>query len=188
MKVGSPITVFISEGKEKIEMVDITRQDKDLARKTLIGLGFMDKNIIEIKQETTEMDENTVISHEPIVGSLIVPEETLVYLTYSVTPIMRLENLQGYKRDEVSKYLQENKLSGEFAEDYSNRFPEGEVMEQIPARNEFVRKGDVIKVIFSLGPKPKPVPEPVSTFIEFEVPVSEEDPACRINLFCFDHV
>lgn len=183
VKVGSTITVFVSEGKEKIEMIDVTNYDKQMARRTLIGLGFRDKNIIERKEESDDHDENIVISQEPIAGSLISPEEAVVYLTYSVTPIMKLENLQGYKREEVLDYFKKNGLSGEFDDDYSDRFPEGEVMEQVPARNEIVRKGDVIKVTFSLGPKPEPDPEPISTFIEFEVPVSEEDQLAGLTYF-----
>jgi serine/threonine protein kinase len=183
VKVNTPITVLVSEGKEKLEMDDYTTQNKDLARRNLINLGFKAENIIENEEATDDHPENTVISQIPQSGVMVVPEETTVIITYSVAPLIRLDNLQGYNREDVIEYLQDNELSSDFGDRYSDGIEEGKVIEQNPSRNMYVSKGDVIKVIFSLGPEPKPEPEPepepelkpVSTFVEVEVPVSEED-------------
>ncbi|OIJ17786.1 hypothetical protein BKP45_19680 [Anaerobacillus alkalidiazotrophicus] len=195
VKINTTITVFVSEGKEKIEMIDVTRQNKEVARRTLIELGFKDENIFETKEATSNFNENIVISHIPQQGVLVVPEEAIIYITYSVAPTIRLDNLQGYNRDEVIEYFRKHGLSGNFDEAYSDRFPVGEVMEQNPLRGELVQKGDVIRVVFSRGPEPKPKPNPnpkpilepelppISTFIEFEVPISEEDQLAGLTYF-----
>lgn len=176
IKVKTEVTVIVSEGKEKIKMNDYEMQNKDVARRNLINLGFKDENIIENQKETDDYEENIIISHIPKPEAMVVPEETTVIITYSVAPLIRLENLQGLNREEVIGYLNDHGLSMDFPGDvYSDRIEEGKVVEQYPPSRTDVSKSEVIKVIFSRGPEPEPELEPVSTFVEFEVPVSEED-------------
>lgn len=177
VKVNTTITVIVSEGKEKIKMADYTMQNKDLARRNLINLGFKDENI-KNDEVTSDQEENTIISQSPQPGLMVIPGDTTVIITYSVAPLVRLENLQGYNREEVIEYLKIHELSMDSTEDrYSDQIKEGEVVEQDPPRGTTVKKGEIIKVIFSLGPEPEPEPElePVETFVSFEVPVSDED-------------
>lgn len=176
VKVNTQVNVIVSEGKEKIKMDDYTLQNKELARRNLINLGFKDGNIIENDEATADQQENTIISQRPLPGLMVVPEDTTVFITYSVAPLVRLDNLKGLSREDVIEYLKIHGLSMDSTEDlYSDRIKEGEVIEQDPPRGTTVKKGAVIKVIFSLGPEPEPELEPVSTYVNFDVEVSEED-------------
>ncbi len=176
VKVGSEVTLVVSEGKERIEMIDVTMIDKDIAMRRLLEQGFKEENIIKNDEETDEYDVNTVFNQIPRVDSLVIPDETTVILTYSVAEKVRLDNLQGLTEAEVLEYIDKHGLNGDLSEkEYSDRFEEGEVIRQDPPRGTYVVKGTVVELVISLGPEPEPEPEPISTVMEVPVDVSPED-------------
>lgn len=178
VKSGSTITLFVSEGKEKVEMIDVKMIDRDLALRRLIEFGIPEDNIIMNDEETDDYGENTIISQVPQANSLVIPEETTVILTYSVPVKVRLDNLLGDTLEEVLAYLEKHGLNADTSEQrYSDRFPAGTVIEQFPPRGTYVEKGTIVKLVFSLGPEPEPEPvlEPISTILEVPVEVSEAD-------------
>jgi eukaryotic-like serine/threonine-protein kinase len=174
VKVNTLVKVFVSEGKEKVEMIDVKEMEIELAKRTLVRLGFLEENIRETEEES-DIDENTVINQFPAAGEMVVPGDTIVTLTYSIPVKFSLDNLHGLSRNEVIDYLTKQGLSMVFQDDYSDRIHEDHVIEQKPPWGTIVQKGDSVTVVFSLGPEPEPEPEPISTFIEFEVEVSSED-------------
>ncbi len=174
VKVNSSITIFVSEGKEKIEMVDLTRMDKEVARQTLIRLGFKEENIRETAKETNQ-EENSIIEQLPLSKALVVPEDTIVVLTYSIAAKISLENLHGLSRNEVIEYINKNELTMKSEDRYSEQIPKDHVIEFNPPRGTMIKKGTLVTVVFSLGPEPEPEPEPISTLIKYDVAVSEED-------------
>lgn len=179
VKVNTAIRVFVSEGKEKVEMIDVTDMDLELAKRTLERLGFQKENIRETSEES-DSTENTVIEQFPLPGEMIVPEDTVVILTFSIPKKFSLENLYGLTREEVRDYILKYHLTSKYEEKYSD-LPADRVIDQIPPRGTEVQKGSLITVVFSLGPEPKPEPEPITTVIRYEVPVSEEDQVAGIN-------
>ena len=174
VKVNTSVRVFVSEGKPRIEMVDVTQMDKELARRTLIGLGFEYENI-RFNSEESDIKEDTVIDQFPLEGEMVIPEETDVILTFSIPLTFSLENLNGYSREEVIVYLKQYGLSSNFEAEFSELIPTDHVIRQSPPRGTIVRKGDSVTVFFSKGPEPKPEPEPINTVIEFPVEMSLED-------------
>ena len=183
VKVDSTVMLYVSKGRERTEMVDVTDQPIEFAVRMLLNFGFKEENIVWKDEQTSDYDENMVILQNPEPGTLIIPDETTVILTYSTPPFFRLQNLQGYTREEVRYYLLEHGLIGNYLEDeYSDRIPEGEVIRQNPGREELVRSGDVIEIVFSRGPEPEPEPilEPISTIAVIEVDVSEYDQMASI--------
>ncbi|MCT8139780.1 PASTA domain-containing protein [Anaerobacillus sp. CMMVII] len=180
VKVNSIITVYVSEGKEKIEMVEVTETDKEQARRTLIRLGFKEENIEEVPKESDSI-ENLIIEQLPLPGEKIVPEETVVILTYSIPMKFSLENLHGLTRLEAIERLNNLGLNIDVKEEYSDRIPEDHVIDQKPARETIVQKGTTVTVIVSLGPEPEPPPEPINTVIVAPVPLSPEDEMAGIE-------
>ncbi|RXI98057.1 Stk1 family PASTA domain-containing Ser/Thr kinase [Anaerobacillus alkaliphilus] len=180
VKVNTTITVFVSEGKPKIEMVDVTSLDKEIARKTLIRLGFKEENIQEATEES-DIEEDKVIRQTPLPDELIVPEETIVTLTYSIPKWFSLQNLTGLPSEEVRDYLTKHGLIMKSHYEFSDHVPEGRVIEQSPPGFRLVQKGTEVIVVFSKGPEPQPEPEPISTIVNKEAPVSPEDQLANIG-------
>jgi eukaryotic-like serine/threonine-protein kinase len=173
VKVNTLIKVFVSEGKEKLAMIDLFEMEKERARRELLRLGFKEENI-ELVAKEADLEEDLIIEQYPLVGEMVVPEETAVVLRYSSPIKFSLGNLNGLSRQEVEDYLNKNGLNLDFDERYSDRIEEGHVIEQSPIWGTTVEKGTLVKVVFSRGPEPEPEPEPINTFIEYEVPVSPE--------------
>lgn len=180
VKVNTTITVFVSAGKPKIEMIDVTTLDKKIARNSLERLGFKEENIKETPEES-EVEEDRIIEQSPAPGELVVPEETIVILTYSTPQNFALQNLNTMTRQEVIDYITKHGLNMKEGEAFSDHVPKGQVIEQEPPRNTIVQKGTTVRVVFSQGPEPKPEPEPIKTIIRFEVPVSPEDQLANIG-------
>lgn len=175
VKEGSQITLYVSEGRERVEMDDFTERTVNFVKRTLEEQGF--KNVVWKEQETAEYTEDIVIAQNPQPGMKVIPDETEVTVTYSTTPTVVLDDLTGWNLVAVNNYIQSNDLSlditsEEFSEDYS----EGQVIRQTPEPGERVKVGTQIKLVMSLGPEPieEPIEEPISFISNVGVEVTEE--------------
>lgn len=153
VKEGSQITLYVSEGRERVEMDDFTERTVNFVRRTLEEQGF--KNIEWKQQETAEYHEDIVIAQDPQPGMKVIPDETDVTIIYSTTPKVVLDDLTGWNLTAVNNYIQSKNLSVDTTEEeYSATIPKGQVIKQTPEAGSAVKIGTQIQLVISLGPEP----------------------------------
>ncbi|UTE71136.1 Stk1 family PASTA domain-containing Ser/Thr kinase [Rossellomorea marisflavi] len=151
-KEGSTIDLYVSSGKEKIEMKDYTDAMYDEVKKDLEELGFE----VEKEEVNDQAEEGTILRQDPSEGEEVIPDETTVTLTVSLGPVsFDLRDLTGFDSKLLEEYEDLRGISIEKgAEAYSDNIPEGSVVSQETKAGTPIFEGDVIYVTISKGPDP----------------------------------
>ncbi|MED2973373.1 Stk1 family PASTA domain-containing Ser/Thr kinase [Fictibacillus sp. B-59209] len=161
VKEGSTVTLFVSKGFKKVDMLDLTGMGEDAARDLLNERGYDSKNIETIPVESEETPEGEVVSQSPDKGEKVNPSEIQVILRVSTgPPSIQLENLSNSSREDVEKYISQEGLRVNFTKEYSDTVEEGKVISQKPSPYTNVKKGSTVDVVISKGKKPEPKPKP----------------------------
>src|SRR5699024_9794522 len=104
IKEDSVVTVYVSQGKEKITMDDYADKDFDNVEKELLEKGF--NNVIPYEKYSNEPKGEILKQIQPTPGNEVVPSETTVIMEISAGPEMiSLNNLKGMTEEEVKAYL-----------------------------------------------------------------------------------
>ncbi|SFD86611.1 serine/threonine protein kinase [Bacillus sp. OV194] len=161
VKEGSTVTLFVSKGFKKVDMLDLTGMGEDAARDLLNERGYDSKNIETIPVESEETPEGEVVSQSPDKGEKVNPSEIQVILRVSTgPPSLQLENLSNSSKEDVEKYISQEGLRVNFTKEYSDTVEEGKVISQKPSPYTNVKKGSTVDVVISKGKKPEPKPKP----------------------------
>lgn len=165
VKAGSTVTLYVSKGFEKVDMLDLTGMNEEGARQLLNEKGYDDSNIETVPVESEETPKGEVVSQSPEKGQKVHPSEIQVILRISTgPPTIQLENLSNSTQEDVEKYAAQEGLKVDFSKEYSDTVEEGKVISQKPSPYTNVEKGTKIDVVISKGKKPeekpKPKPEP----------------------------
>ncbi|UTR15147.1 Stk1 family PASTA domain-containing Ser/Thr kinase [Salipaludibacillus sp. LMS25] len=185
VKVETTVTVVVSEGNEPIEMDNFIGQSRSQAEGMLEG--FSDVNVQF--EETSDYSDDTVIEQDPSAGETVIPRETIVNLTVSERPAYVMSNLYNMTREEVNDMFSENDLiTIEEDEDYHSTVEEGRVISQSPSRGTEIRERITASVVYSRGPEPLEVEEPISVSVPFrvEVPKNNNENSYRIRISVTD--
>ncbi len=166
VKVNTTVTLYVSQGREMVDMINLIglqRSGVERLLENFAGTEFLES-------ETDEYSEGTIIAQIPEAGTPVIPEEEIVYLTYSVEPTVSLVNLEGYTEQAVREYLNENRLIGKFSLEYHDTVKEGHVISQSPAPFTRLKRGEEVNIQLSKGKKePDPIPERIiDTFINVD--------------------
>ncbi|MDT8859075.1 Stk1 family PASTA domain-containing Ser/Thr kinase [Alkalihalobacillus sp. MEB130] len=175
VKEGSSIRLFVSLGKEEIELEDVVGMRIERAENILRGLGF---TVETSETETDEESEGIVLTQIPAEGTLVIPDETTVHLTYSVERMITLRDLVNERESDVINYLDEVGLTYNFSYEYSNTIESGRVLRQSPSANTELSKGEGVRLTVSQGrePAPEPEEEPVFNYeVNQEIHMSQEE-------------
>ncbi|QPC46300.1 Stk1 family PASTA domain-containing Ser/Thr kinase [Mangrovibacillus cuniculi] len=168
---GEEIDVFVSSGKEAIEMKDYVGNRVEQVNRILESAGFE----VEVEEEFSDDPIGTIVSQTPESGDMVIPEDTIVTLIVSKgeAPV-EVKNLTGFNDQALRDYAESSGLTIDLSnEEYSDEVQAGTVISQDPKPGTAVEKGSVISVVLSKGPKevpPKEVQKEV--FIPYE---PEED-------------
>ncbi|MFC5712196.1 Stk1 family PASTA domain-containing Ser/Thr kinase [Thalassorhabdus alkalitolerans] len=149
VKVESQVNVFVSQGREMIEMPDVT----GLAREEAETLLEDFENVEFSSVETTDTPLNVIVEQDPVAGEELIADETNVQLTYSVPAEVSIPNLRGETMETINNYLESEGLAGRFEEEHSDLYDEGRVIDHDPGPYERIQVGDEILFIMSLGPE-----------------------------------
>ncbi|MRG85448.1 Stk1 family PASTA domain-containing Ser/Thr kinase [Salinibacillus xinjiangensis] len=174
VKEGQTVTIFTSIGKEKEVFGDYVGEQISQIRTLLEGLGYSDVREFNV---TSDKEEGTIISQDPMPEAEVVPEETTVRLEVSSGPeTISLRSLKGMTLEEVDQYISENELtmSSDPKEEFSDEVEEGKVISQIPEAYTEVEKGTEISVVISKGAEPKPKSFSVEYTVKVEQPTENE--------------
>lgn len=150
IKEGNEIDLYISSGKEEIELSDYRGRSFDDVKRLL-----QDKNFERI-EKTEEYDDNsesgTILDQYPAHGESVIPEETTLEFTVSLGPKqIRIPDFSGYNEKGLQVYEDDNEIEIEITEDFHETVPQGEVISQVPPPGTELKKGSKVNVVMSKG-------------------------------------
>ncbi|WP_100404523.1 Stk1 family PASTA domain-containing Ser/Thr kinase [Bacillus solitudinis] len=180
VKENTEVTLYVSTGQEQVKVDNYIGLPVDRAERMLKSLDFA---VELIEHETEDQAPGLVLSQNPKEGTMVIADETTIYLTYSIEPQIRLRNLEGEEEASAKNYLNEVGLRGEFQTENHDSIAKGRVIRQSPEAFTMLEKGEDVKVIISDGPKneppaeePPPEEEPTTLFqVNQPVEVKPED-------------
>ncbi|HWK22216.1 MAG TPA: Stk1 family PASTA domain-containing Ser/Thr kinase [Ureibacillus sp.] len=150
---GTKIDLYVSLGNETVEIDDYVGKQVEQVLAILENAEFQD---VVVNKVTSNETQGEVIEQEPKAGEEVVPEDTVITLTVSDGKSYgTVENLSGYNKASLKSYQQRSGFKIDITEEYSDKFPAGEVIEQSPEANTSLELGGKIHVVVSLGPKEK---------------------------------
>ena len=171
VKENSTVTIYVSDGKEKIAFEDYVGQDFSQVKRLLEDKGYDD--VIAYEKYSDRPVGEIISQIQPTPESEVVPSETRVIFEISNGPeLVSLNNLKGMTEKEAKDYLEKNNLSMNKEEESSESTPKGEVIRQEPEAGTDLNEGSTIDVYISLGPEEKP---PVSHDVTFTVPYNPKE-------------
>ncbi len=150
VKEGSVVNVFISSGKEQVEVLNYEDRNYEDIKSLIESFGFKD---IEIDRVNDDSEVGTILEQEPRQGEEVIPSETTLSLTLSSGPAkITLKDLTDYNQRALDDYEADTGLKITIAkEEYSSKIKEGQVISQEPAAGTAVEIGSQVKVTVSKG-------------------------------------
>ena len=163
IKEKSEVTIFVSEGAERVEVEDYTGKKFDQVKRMLEELGFID---VIAYEKASDKEVGTIITQiQPNEDSEVVPAETKVIFEVSSGPnTLVLDDLVGKTESEIKTYAQAHGLSLTLTDDYSDSVDKGKVISQNPSSGTTLKVGASISVVLSLGKEEIPRKEHTVTF------------------------
>ncbi|MEL3972373.1 Stk1 family PASTA domain-containing Ser/Thr kinase [Rossellomorea oryzaecorticis] len=150
---GSPVDIYVSTGKEKVEVEDFKGKNFEEVASRLEEQGYTVK-----KQEepSNEEEEGTIIEQDPSPGDEVVASETTVTLTVSTGPSsFELLDLTDMSQKVLDDYANSRGISiVTSGEQYSDDISEGHVISQSTKPGTPTYPGDEVFVVMSKGPEP----------------------------------
>ncbi|WP_099158045.1 Stk1 family PASTA domain-containing Ser/Thr kinase [Virgibacillus ndiopensis] len=171
VKEGSTVTVYVSQGKEKVAFPDYLGDDFSQVERLLEEAGY--DEIIPIEKFSDKQVGEIITQIQPAPETEVIPSETKVIFEISKGPeLVSLDNLEGMTEAEAKDYLESNNLKMNAIEENSEDAPNGEVFRQDPGPNAELEEGSTVDVYISIGPEEKP---PRSHSVTFTVPYKEPE-------------
>ncbi|MEN2766497.1 Stk1 family PASTA domain-containing Ser/Thr kinase [Ornithinibacillus xuwenensis] len=175
VKEGSSVTVFVSQGKEKVEFEDYVGQEFTQVERLLKEKLFTDIVVYEEFSDRPAGEILTQVQPEP--GEKVIPGETTVIFEVSKgkEPI-ELDNLIGLTEEEAKSYLDSIGLKINVIKENSDTVAEGLIIRHNPDKNSEVDEGDTVDVYVSIGPEELPPrTHSVQLFIEYNPPQDDSN-------------
>jgi len=153
VKENSRVTLFVSSGKEKYDLLDYVGRQYDDVVQLLEDKNFKD---IQKEEKYDDSDPGTILSQDPSGGGKVVPEDTVLKFEVSKGPQkIELNDLTQYNLKGAQDYASlvglELKTS---AEQYDEKVPAGMIISQDPKPGTELEKGDTVTVVVSKGQNP----------------------------------
>ncbi|MFC5603017.1 Stk1 family PASTA domain-containing Ser/Thr kinase [Sporosarcina koreensis] len=155
-EIGSPVTVYVSLGKETTELTDYVTRDYEEIANFLQGFGFRS---IEPEWVYSDEPKGKILKQTPEAGEKVVPEETDLVFTVSAGKEMKtLEDLSKYNEAELKDYAKRSGFNIRIVDRVeSDTVKEGYVISQDHSPNSELEKGSRVDVVLSKGKPKKPV-------------------------------
>lgn len=157
VKVEREILLEVSRGRQSISVPDVSNLPQ---REASLILQQIDVDFHLEDEFNEEVQVGYVIRQDPRPGvQVFAGDEVILYISKGVRSFP-IRNLVGETEINTRLYLDRQGLiiDGEKNE-YSQR-PEGTVIEQYPPAGTEVRAGDLVDIVWSMGPEPEPEPDP----------------------------
>jgi eukaryotic-like serine/threonine-protein kinase len=155
---GSAVDIYVSTGKEKVEVDDYIGKDFEEVSTELEEKGFT----VEKEEEFDEEEpQGSILEQDPSPGEEVVAEETTITLTVSRgSKPFDLDSLEGYDKAALDQYAALKGVKIEVRDEkFSDSVESGKVISHEPEPGTPTYQGETIYVIMSKGPEPpKEVP------------------------------
>lgn len=153
--VGTEVKLYVSMGKEKIDIEDYVGKDYNQIASLLASYGYRS---IKSDPQFSEESEGTILEQNPEAEEEIIPSETdLVFVISKGKDMRTLEDLKSFNKDELTEYAKTSGFNITIVrEEFSSSIEQGRVISQKPAAGE-VEKGQKVEVVLSKGADKKPV-------------------------------
>jgi eukaryotic-like serine/threonine-protein kinase len=150
---GSSIDIYVSTGKEKVEVQDLKGKSYDEVVSDLEEQGFTVK---KEEEPSNEEEEGTILDQDPSPGDEVVASETTITLTVSTGPSsFELLDLRDMSQKVLDDYADSRGISIVTSEEqYSDEIAEGHVISQSTKPGTPTFPGDEVFVVMSKGPEP----------------------------------
>jgi serine/threonine protein kinase/beta-lactam-binding protein with PASTA domain len=150
---GSTVTIYVSKGPKEEEVPDYVGYSKDAVEQLLKDNKY--KDVIWKGVPSTDVPEGQIISQKPEAGKQIVPQETVLELTYSTGPeTAEVPDLTGLSKDDAESRLKAAGFDVTFADGgYSDNVEKDHVMKTDPSPGTALAVGKTVTVYLSKGPK-----------------------------------
>lgn len=172
---GTEITLYVSMGKELIEMDSYIGEDYEQVASLLGNYGYKS---IEPEYVYSDEPSGTIIDQDPTPGTEVVLSETdLVFTVSSGKEQLAVQDLTGYSESEIREYEKKSGLEIIIDDrENSNSTPEGHVISQRPSAGTKVEKGQKVSVVISKGKEQQPIKHIIQTvMIPYTADVDKED-------------
>lgn len=168
---GSEVQMFVSMGKEKMELANYEGSNIDQVMDFLATQNFKS---VDTSEEYSDEPAGMILSQMPVGGSDIIPEETdLQFVVSKGKELYSVIDLTEYNEKTLNDYAKSSGFNIRImGEEFSNTVPEGFVITQSPASGTKLAPGSTIDVVLSKGP----VEKPIKTYFQtIEIPYESED-------------
>lgn len=164
-EVGTEITLYVSIGKEMVEIDDYIGHDYDRVASILDREGYKSTDSLG---EFSDKPVGTILEQNPEAGSEIVPSETDVVFTISKgKDTFKLGDLHDLDEAGFVEYAKKNGIDIVVVkEEHSEKVAAGRVVSQTPSEGTEIERGGKVQVVLSKGPEEKPI-----KYIIKEVPI-----------------
>jgi serine/threonine-protein kinase len=146
------ITIFISQGSEKIIMPDLTGQTKNSAENMLKDLGLSISDIVVDYNSTQPID--LIYSQNPAPGSTVAKESVItVYVSKGANPSQIVPDTIGLSKENAIKKLNDAGFLNISIIEEENKSAIGFVFKQSPAAQTSYNKEQAVVITISKGIK-----------------------------------
>ena len=184
IKEGNEINLYISSGKEEIELSDYRDRMFDEVMSLLEGKNF--KDIKKIEEHDDDSEPGTILEQYPPDGESVVPEETVLEFTVSLGPeLITLKELSGLNAKGVQDYADSTGLVIEIKEEFHDTIEKGIVISQDPAPGTQLKKGSRVTVVISKGQEEIPT-KTVTEEISIQYEPTEDGEPQEIQIYIED--
>ncbi|WP_026570409.1 MULTISPECIES: Stk1 family PASTA domain-containing Ser/Thr kinase [Sediminibacillus] len=171
VKEGSTVTVFTSDGKEKVTFDDYIGRDFSQVESLLEQSGYKNINAYEKFSDRPVGEIITQIQPQP--DAEVVPDETNVIFEISKGPeTVTLPSYEGMTESEAREAIEDEGLRVAVSEEHSEDVKEGNVIRQKPEPYSDVTLESEVEIFVSTGPEEKP---PINHSVTFTVPYTGDE-------------
>lgn len=161
VKKNSRVTLYISTGKDTVDMQDYTDQTVADAKKALIALGFVEANITSTEEYSDEVDSGKIISQTPAIDDKVVPSEAkIAFVVSKGKEPVTVPNLVGMTSSLAVQSLADIGItSPDITYQYSDQ-DKGDVIAQSPNSGQQAIPGETtVTLVVSSGIEKVTVPD-----------------------------
>jgi serine/threonine-protein kinase len=137
------------------KLAGLTRAEA-LAKLESLGLTMR----VSAEEYSERREAGTVISSDPAGGQRVAANGTVAVVLSKGPERYKVPNVKGMSQQDATRELADANLeTGQILQDYSRKWPAGQVMRADPGVGTPLKRGTVVSLTISLGPEPVVVPD-----------------------------
>ncbi len=152
VKEESIITLFVSDGKEPIEMMDYLGDNINQVEKVLKDAGYND---VMYYEKSSDKPSGEIINQvQPKPKKKVVPSETTVIFEVSQgQKTMIFDDFIGKNKDVLTGYAEIHNIKVDISEEYSTTIDKNYIIKQSPAPGTEIEADSTVSITISKGEK-----------------------------------